>query len=280
MLIEVVHTTRLNYAEPIEESVLEAWLEPRGDADQRRLHFALDVQPRTSLASYVDGFGNTVHSFAVLPAHRALTITARSRVETLLANPFLPAGRVPVPDAVDNWPFLQFGGPVLRVAAVDALAERFGPPNADRVLESLGDLMHDIFGAFAYEREVTTVTSTVEDLLRLGRGVCQDYTHLMIAVCRAMGVPARYVSGYILGGPEGAARGSAASHAWCEALVPGFGWRGFDPTNDLVAADVHVKVAYGRDYHDVPPTRGTYRGTAEKQIAVSVETRALQGSPS
>ena len=266
MVIDVVHTTRFTYAEPIEESVLEVWLEPRSDVDQRKLHFALEVQPRTPVSSYVDGFGNTVHSFAVLPAHRALTIAARSRVETMLANPFLPADQTPSPpDDVDKWHFLQFGGPVLRIDAVEALAERFRPSGEDNTLEALTALMHYIFTAFIYEQEVTTVTSTVADLLELGRGVCQDYAHLMIAVCRALGIPARYVSGYILGGPDGAARGSAASHAWCEALVPGYGWRGFDPTNDLIAADVHVKVAYGRSYGDVPPTRGTYRGSAQKQ---------------
>jgi len=94
----------------------------------------------------------------------------------------------------------------------------------------------------------------------LRKGVCQDFAHMMIAVCRAMGVPARYVSGYILSRPERSARGGGASHAWCEALVAGHGWRGFDPTNDVLAADAHVKVAIGRDYHDVPPTRGCTAG--------------------
>jgi transglutaminase-like putative cysteine protease len=137
--------------------------------------------------------------------------------------------------------------------------------------------MRHIRETFTYEQEVTTVTSTVGDLLELGRGVCQDFAHLMIAVCRAMNVPARYVSGYILGDPSRPSRGSAASHAWCEAFVPGYGWRGFDPTNNLLAADEHVKVGIGRGYPDVPPTRGTYRGAAEKRIEVEVTTRTVEG---
>jgi transglutaminase-like putative cysteine protease len=273
MLIDIAHTTRFTYDEAVEESTMEAWLEPQDDRDQRRLHFALEAQPRIPVFAYRDGFANTVHCFSVLPAHRALTVRARSRVETLLANPFAPRERTPPsPDAVDTWPFLQFGGPVMRIAEVEALASRFQPAGPAQVRDALGDLMHHIHQTFEYQPEVTTVTSTVADLLTLGKGVCQDFAHLMIAVCRAMGIPARYVSGYILSGPERAARGAAASHAWCEALVPGYGWRGYDPTNDLLAADSHIKVGLGRSYRDVPPTRGIYRGTAEEHIAVAVET--------
>jgi transglutaminase-like putative cysteine protease len=276
VLIDVVHTTRFSYTEAIEESVVEAWLEPRTDADQRRLRFSLDIQPRSPVFSYSDAFENAVHCLSVLPPHRALTITARSQVDTYLSNPFAPPERVPQPlDEVDAWLFLQFGGPVLCVPGVESLAARFQPAGPEHALEALGGLMRYIRETFTYEQEVTTVTSTVEDLLKLGRGVCQDFAHLMIAVCRAMRVPARYVSGYILGDPVHASRGSAASHAWCEAHVPGYGWRGFDPTNNLLAADRHVKVGVGRAYPDVPPTRGTYRGSAEKRIAVEVATRIV-----
>src|SRR5579863_2386712 len=128
MLIDVLHTTQFSYTEPIEESVVEACLEPRSDEDQRRLYFALEVQPRTPLFSYRDGFTNVVHCFSVLPAHHTLTLIARSRVETLHTNPFAPPVRTPPPlDAVDTWPFLQFADPVLRVEGVEALAERFRP---------------------------------------------------------------------------------------------------------------------------------------------------------
>lgn len=276
MLIDVVHTTRLSYDEAIEESIVEAWLEPRHDTDQRRLRFALEIQPRTPVFSYTDAFENAVHCLSVLPPHRSLTITARSRVDTVLINPFTPPQRVPAPlDEVDAWPFLQFGGPVLCLPGITSLAARFHPAGPENTMEALGGLMSYIRETFVYAQAVTTVTSTVEDLLDLGRGVCQDFAHLMIAVCRAMHIPARYVSGYILEDPLLAFRGSAASHAWCEAFVPGYGWRGFDPTNNLLAADRHVKVGIGRAYSDVPPTRGTYRGTAEKQIAVEVVTRTV-----
>jgi transglutaminase-like putative cysteine protease len=222
MLVEITHTTRFSYENPIEESTVEAWLSPCENNEQRRYQFSLEVQPHTPTFSYGDGFGNAVHFFNVLPPHRALTVTARSRVETLLANPFAAPERPPAePHAADLWPFLQFGGPVLPAAGVDALARRFRPGDREGTLDALQGLMREIRETFEYEAEVTTVSSTVEDLLSLRKGVCQDFAHLMIAVCRAMQVPARYASGYIVNRPDRAARGAAASHAWCEAWVPG-----------------------------------------------------------
>jgi transglutaminase-like putative cysteine protease len=233
------------------------------------------------LFSYEDGYGNIVHCFTVLPPHTLLVVTARSRVETRLSNPFAPPRRSPPTlDPVDQWPLLQFGGPVLLLPDVEALAARFRPAQEAAVLDALRDLMHFIYTQFEYQAEVTTVSSTIEDLLRLGSGVCQDLTHLMIAVCRCMSVPARYVSGYIVSEPAHAARGDGASHAWCEAWVPGYGWRGFDPTNDVLAADSHIKVGHGRSYQDVPPTRGVYRGTAGQQIMVEVITQVVESEGS
>ena len=273
MLLDIVHTTCYSYDDPVAESVMEARLEPRSGPEQRLVNFALRCEPPTETFSYRDGFGNAVHLVTLLRPLAGLTLTARSRVETLLDNPFVPPERqAAAPDEVDLWLFRQAGGPVTLTPAVRALAERFRPAGPDRTLPALQDLMLFIYDGFSYEAAVTTVSSTVADLLALRRGVCQDFAHLMIAVCRAMGIPARYVSGYILSRPERAARGSGASHAWCEALVPGFGWRGFDPTNAVLAAGGHVKVAIGRDYRDVPPTRGVYRGIAREQMTVSVET--------
>lgn len=277
MLIEVAHTTTYSYSAEIVESVMETRLEPRSDADQRVLRFELTVQPPGRVRAYEDGFRNTIHCFTVPNPHASLAVQAVSRVETRLTNPFqLPSRELAVPDAVEFWPFLQMGGPVLATAAIESLAERFRPSDDAGVLESLRALMRYIYGAFEYEPEVTSVSSTVEDVLSVGKGVCQDFAHLMIAVCRAMGVPARYVSGYVVSSAGGASRGDGASHAWCEAWVPALGWRGFDPTNDVLAAESHVKVGVGRSYRDVPPTRGVYRGIAEERIVVGVQTTVLE----
>jgi transglutaminase-like putative cysteine protease len=149
-----------------------------------------------------------------------------------------------------------------------------------------------IYTNFRYEQYQTTVATTVAEVARDRRGVCQDFAHLLIGMCRAVAVPARYISGYIVVSEAGQtqraeaiapsdrlepgpARGAAASHAWVEAFTPTHGWRGFDPTNNVLASERHVKMAIGRDYSDVPPTRGTARGGAEERMTVQVTTRAL-----
>lgn len=280
MLLDVQHVTTFTYDEPVIESTMDARLGPWGDQDQRCLSFEVYVQPPTRIFSYKDGFGNQIHCFTILPSHQHLMLTARSRVETLLGNPFAaPARAFQPPDAVDTWLYRQFGGPVLALEEISRLAEGFRPAEPDQALPALQDLMHTIHQNFAYQAEVTTVSSTVADFLTLGKGVCQDFAHLMIAACRTLDIPARYVSGYILSSRERATRGGGASHAWCEALIPGYGWRGFDPTNDLLAADAHVKVAMGRNYHDVPPTRGIYRGLAGEHITVAVQTLRVDAPP-
>jgi transglutaminase-like putative cysteine protease len=135
-------------------------------------------------------------------------------------------------------------------------------------------MMEMVYKQFEYVPEVTTVSTTVSELLAHPRGVCQDFAHVLIGLCRATGIAARYVSGYIVADTRRALemRGVAASHAWVEAYTPSHGWRGFDPTNNLVASEYHVKMAIGRDYADVAPTRGTYRGQATEALSVAVQT--------
>ena len=137
--------------------------------------------------------------------------------------------------------------------------------------------MHLVHERFEYVPEVTGVGTTVPEVLAHGTGVCQDFAHVLIALCRAAGIPARYVSGYTVRdtASDAPTRGAGASHAWVEAFTPTHGWRGFDPTNDLVASEHHVKMAVGRDYRDVPPTQGTYRGLAEETLGIEVVTRIL-----
>jgi transglutaminase-like putative cysteine protease len=150
--------------------------------------------------------------------------------------------------------------------------------------------MGRVHGLLSYRQEVTTVETRVEDVLRVRAGVCQDFAHLLIASARCLGLPARYASGYIVQRLQtqsqsgqsqsqniGPSRGAGASHAWAEVFTPTHGWRGFDPTNNLVANAHYVKVATGRDYHDVAPTRGTYRGQAEEHLTVAVSTRVIEG---
>jgi transglutaminase-like putative cysteine protease len=156
------------------------------------------------------------------------------------------------------------------VPELEALAGPHRPASADDTFTAVQELMHLVNQRLEYVAGVTTVETTVVEVLGEPRGVCQDFAHLLIGLCRSVAIPARYVSGYIAADSGGPRRGTRASHAWVEAFTPTHGWRGLDPTNDLVASAYHVKLAIGRDYSDIPPHRGTFRGPAQEQLSVEV----------
>jgi transglutaminase-like putative cysteine protease len=284
MLLQLTHTTDLAYSDLISESVMELRMCPRQEDDQHRLSFMLAIGPRTAVTSYFDWLGNTVHAFTVNKFHRRIRIVATSVVETQrfrfdpedLADAYPPA-----PDALghDTWDFLQFAGPVVDSPALRALAAEVAPPRQGEPLGAVArrilDLVH---GRFTYQKGITTAASPITELLEHGRGVCQDFTHLMIGLARAAGIPARYVSGLIHPDRE-KYKGFTQTHAWCELLFPSTGWVGFDPTNRCTISQNFVKVAVGRDYRDVPPNKGVWRGNATESIDVGVHSEELEEVP-
>lgn len=269
MKLEIVHSTHYQYTGPIAESVMEVRLRPMDGAGQRCLSFALDISSGIKARSYVDGYGNHVHYFNLVRPHTRLHIIGRSKVETGLA-PGDDTGEELVQD------FLRFRSPVKDVDGVRELARRHSvadPGSADSVEAALDGLTLAINRDFEYNRAVTNVYSAVDEVLELRAGVCQDFAHLFIAVARAMGVPARYVSGYLhFADGRGA---TTASHAWGEAWVPGRGWVGYDATRPIRTSEHHVRLAVGRDYTDAAPTRGIYVGSANSSMKVRVRTHEL-----
>jgi transglutaminase-like putative cysteine protease len=280
MILEIQHESRFTYPEAVAEAVAEVRMEPVSDDHQSCRSFHLAVTPTTEVYRYQDGFGNRVHHFNLLRTHDHVRILAAAVVETH-PRPYDPAScRATYPFDSDQLglgevDFVQFRGPVRpspRLAPVlDAVRPRSGASLGDLVLR----VSHYIHDRFEYARYVTLASSPVDDLLEQGKGVCQDFTHLMIAVLRSFGVPARYVSGYIH-----RANSESQSHAWCEAWLPALGWVGVDPTNDCLVTEHFIKVAVGRDFTDVPPNKGVYRGRAQEGIHVRVETRELAALPS
>jgi transglutaminase-like putative cysteine protease len=273
--IKVEHRTDLAYSTDVVESIMDARLGPRTDEHQRWISFDLRVDPAASVRRYNDGFGNAAHLITIARPHRAIGVIMRGEIETTLADPFQPPRARPTAlapgDAAD---YLDPSPLVSRADELGAIAEPF---RMEQAFEAVQKLMHVVNERFEYRPDVTDVETSVTEVLTHSSGVCQDLAHVLIGLCRAIGVPARYVSGYILAGPDPDApkRGAAASHAWVEAFTSTHGWRGFDPTNDLLASEHHVKMAVGRDYHDVPPTRGTFRGVADEALAVAVATEAV-----
>src|SRR6266852_8113258 len=242
MRLEILHSTRYRYVSPIAETVMEVRLQPMEGNGQRCLKFDLDVSSGIQPHAYRDGYGNNVHYFNLVRPHTRLNVISTSVVETGL-EPDADPGEELVQD------FLRYRSPVKDVPGVRELASRHpitDPASEPDVERALDELTLTINREFAYDRAVTNVYSAVDEVLALRAGVCQDFAHLFIAVARAMGVPARYVSGYIHA--PGAA--TTASHAWAEAWVAGRGWVGYDATHPIRAGEHHVRLAVGRDYSD------------------------------
>lgn len=269
MKLEIVHSTVYRYTGPIAETVMEVRLRPIDGGGQRCLEFALDVSSGIRPHSYRDGYGNNVHYFNLVRPHTRLSVTSRSVVETA-GEPDADPGEDLVHD------FLRFRSPVKDVPGIRELARRFpiaDPTSGPAVEAALDELTLAISREFTYDRAATNVYSAVDEVLALRAGVCQDFAHLFLAAARAMGVPARYVSGYIhLAGDK---RATTASHAWAEGWVPGRGWVGYDATRPVRTSERHVRLAVGRDYSDAAPTRGVYVGSASGTMAVRVRTREV-----
>jgi transglutaminase-like putative cysteine protease len=289
VIYSVRHTTTFRYEPAVRESVMEVRMQPRSDGAQHCLSFELDVSPAANILQYRDFAGNTVHHFDIAGTHTQVKVTAQSTVEVQMAAAPRAgdAGDWADLDAMlaadDYWEMLlpsQFAQPSKRLQelAQQLRCERRGNP-----LELLTEVNEAIYGSFDYVPNSTRVDSPIDQALETRQGVCQDFAHIMIALVRELQIPCRYVSGYIFRRDEAQARKDrsleGASHAWAEALVPRLGWVAFDPTNNLVGGDRHIRVAIGRDYADVPPTRGVHKGEAQSELSVAVTVSPSDAPP-
>lgn len=283
MLLKVTHTTNLTYTDLISGSVVELRMAPRQEQDQHRLSFTLAIGPTAPAFSYFDWMGNIVHWFTVNALHRQVRVVATSIVETDRPRPEPQRfqDRWPLTADFDYgvWDFLQFGGPVVDCPQLQDLVRLIGPQPGDSLGEVALRMVHLINDRFTYKTGITTAASPITDILTHGSGVCQDFTHLMIALARALKIPARYVSGVVHPDAE-RFRGYTQTHAWCELLFPSAGWIGFDPTNSCLVGGNFVKVGIGRHYADVPPNKGQFNGTAKELMDVKVHTEPLAAIPS
>lgn len=280
MKLQVVHRTHYSYADAVAQNYNELRLQPVSDAAQTCDSFILKILPATRLSHFLDFYLNYVHYFEIPEPHKALTIESVSRVNT---------SSVSLPDEADTAPmsrlpdclrmekcydFLQGStfvalSPEVWKLALDALE---GHKDVWRAAVAIRRFIH---ANFSYTPKITTVNTHVLEVLKLRCGVCQDFAHLMLAMCRAIRIPARYVSGYLYNGPLDQLIGAQASHAWCEVYIPDLGWRGLDPTNDRAADQRFVKVATGRDYADIVPVKGHYKGTPNRTMSVDVQVTTI-----
>jgi transglutaminase-like putative cysteine protease len=272
------HVTKFRYSDPVTESVMEARMQPRTEGTQRCLRFELRTNPKASVATFMDDLRNHVHSFDIPDRHTHLTIRAEALVETAPV-PGLPDAlgedawsQLDAMTATDEyWDLLEPSTFTEPTDLLQALARELHLGRTTDPLNTVRELNSAVHDAFEYDTHTTEVNSPIDEALASRHGVCQDFSHITIALVRQLGIPCRYVSGYLYHRTEDHDRSAQdATHAWVEALLPTIGWVGFDPTNELVVGDRHMRVAVGRDYADVPPTRGVFKGRAETELAVVV----------
>jgi len=261
MRLRVSHTTTFVYDEPVSEAYVEMRLTPLNAGGQHCASFRLVTDPQGEISGYVDRFGNRVRHFDTLAPHDQLVVSAASEITTPQSF-HDPEQDLSLLDAYD---YLQPTSYTPLTDAVRAFAARC--TDASNAIDVVHLVMHEVHRVLEYSPGSTTVKTTAEEALSSGRGVCQDFAHLAIATCRALDIPARYVSGYAFEQQ----RGTSASHAWVDAFVPGQGWVSVDPTHDSPQTEHYVRLAVGRDYADVTPTRGVYKGAGKETMKVTVE---------
>jgi len=285
MLISLLHRTTFTYATKAQDSFNEVRLRPVDDLNQACRSFELRTDPVIHPRDYVDFYGNAVHYFDIAGAHARLVVEAVSEVETVPNSAREPVPKVAL-SVLEAGPERELHAEFLTDSHYVPLDVALWKEAKDALSEGRGDIWSDVralcghlFKTFAYRPKATGVGTTAVDALRLRSGVCQDFAHVALGLCRCSGLPARYVSGYFIkkkGMPEESE--DEASHAWIEALIPGYGWAAFDPTHDRPADERYVKVASGRDYADIRPVSGTYRGGKTRSLVVEVRVREAEAA--
>jgi transglutaminase-like putative cysteine protease len=286
MIHHVVHVTEYLYSERVSTSHHDLHLLPRATPAQACVREQLEIVPPPAMRrDRTDDFGNRCTYVEIHEPHNNLRVTSRADVEVAPSAP-LPAASAPwesVRDAVREGADAEaraarayaFESPHVPTSSAAARAYALPSFAAGRgVVEAARELTTRIHDDFAYDSRATTIATPVDEVLALRRGVCQDFAHVQIACLRALGVPARYVSGYLVTRPPpGKPRlvGADASHAWLAVFAGEHGWIPLDPTNDLVAGEQHITVAWGRDYSDVTPVRGVIMGGGRHDLWVSVD---------
>jgi transglutaminase-like putative cysteine protease len=278
--LRLLHRTTFVYDGTARDSFNEARLQPSSDATQQVRSFALRIEPNPLLHAFVDYFGNAAHRFSISDPHSGLVIEAQSEVETApdAQRSPVPGSALTDPGAQDELDlqieYLQPSRYIVLDGELEAAARQVLPA-ATAVWADLKTLSGHVSRSLVYRPQATNFDTLAAEALRQRAGVCQDFAQVTIGLCRCAGIPARYVSGYFLNTSRRPGESEQeASHAWMEAWVPGRGWVGFDPTHDRPADERYVTLAVGRDYADVRPVSGTYRGLPTREMRVEVEVRA------
>jgi transglutaminase-like putative cysteine protease len=273
-LFKIQHITRYTYDRLIQESINEIKIFPFNNPEQEVLEHDLVITGNPELQVFFDYWGNKSGIFNLLPPHQELTINSRVMVRTRESDElrinFLSAFRE-LPEAIrGNVKMLELSRPdviLFQGQIQDIVGQMRGAD--DSVAITIKNCSDYIFEQFRYIKGITNTETTVDEILQQRAGVCQDFAHILLQILRTMQIPSRYVSGYICPHRSGL-RGEGATHAWVEAWIPGSGWTGIDPTNNVWVTNTHIKLAVGRDFSDCSPAKGAFKGLARQHLSIFV----------
>lgn len=262
MRLHVRHQTAYSYDSPIAAAIQTLRLTPRNFDGFRVVQWRVWSDRRRTLPLFVDGYGNPTHCHAVNYPHADATIFVEGEVETSATHGVVRGAPEPLPPLF----FLRATPLTAPAPGLEALARQVAPQGS--VLKQLHALLHLVRDKVDYLHGATDVATTADEALAAGAGVCQDHAHIFIAAARLLGIPARYIGGYLWTGLE--ARDYQASHAWAEAFVHDLGWIGFDPSNRICPTEAYIRTSVGLDYRSAAPVRGVRRGVGAETLSVAV----------
>ncbi|MFP9098354.1 transglutaminase family protein [Flavobacterium sp. RHBU_24] len=274
-LYHIKHITRYHYPEAVTDSANQIILKPQDSDYQEVKSQVISIKPSAPVDYFLDYLGNTVGVFTIVEPHYTLEIISNLEVETR-AIPQPEPTVMPheewktLAEINNNYEFMDFCKPEFYEARpeIEAVVKSFCTADTS-VYETITSLSAYIYNNFTYKQGVTTIETGIDEIWALKAGVCQDFAHLLSEMLRLLGIPSRYISGFICPA-DYEIRGEGATHAWVEAFIPGYGWFGIDPTNNCSVSDGHVKIAFGRNFNDCTPVKGTYKGTGSHTLTVAV----------
>ncbi len=271
-IFKIHHITKYEYDRPIKESLSEIKIYPSNIPTQQVMDLSLSITNDPEVIVFTDYWGNKTGNFNLLTPHKELVIESKLLIQTIQST----IGDLPIMPIVStifdqqNLSLLQYtryGNIVPKSFLSEAIKELYNPSKS--VAEIAFACSSFIFKEFTYIKGITTIETTVNEIIEHRSGVCQDFAHVLLVLLRSMKIPSRYVSGYICPNKNGM-RGEGATHAWVEFFIPDYGWVGLDPTNNVWVENRHIKLAVGRDFADCTPVKGTFKGLAKQSLSVYV----------
>tara|TARA_R110002051_G_scaffold263759_2_gene323596 strand:+ start:16405 stop:17295 length:891 start_codon:yes stop_codon:yes gene_type:complete len=295
MIFNVTHTTKYEYNAPVSYCHNIATLRPRESKGQKLLDYKIQITPEPAeISERLDFFGNHITRFSIQTEHRVLKVTTKSKIDRdyaqynalfqstactgITMNDALLALRGMSPEIIEA---KQYTLESIFIRRTDKKIREYAElsfKGSRSVFEAAYELMQRIYTDFDFDSEFSTISTPIEEVMNEKKGVCQDFAQIAIACIRSVGLPARYVSGYIETLPAPGKKklvGADASHAWFSIYIPGLGWVDFDPTNNQIPKDQHIVVGWGRDYYDVPPLKGVVYGSGQSTLKVAVDIAAV-----